>query len=245
MKTKMTDDIWIENFTVELRLRRVPGPAIGDAVASVRELLADSGQSAEEAFGDAREYSDSLDLPTTNRGEHAVRAVVLPVLGLFTFLVFSLASSAWFNQDPVLVSVPQALLLAIPVLLTLMFAFPFYPRAVIRQRWLPVVLMLGVGATSALAALVAPASASDAWLVFSALPLLVGTAIVLVVLSVIGTVATLRSRDDVEIVEPLQARDEMKGPRSVHPLLMVVNWLFPLIAVVVFTMTWAFSLLRP
>lgn len=55
MKTTMTDDAWIEYFTVELRLRRVSGPAIGDAVASVRELLADSGEGAEEAFGPARE----------------------------------------------------------------------------------------------------------------------------------------------------------------------------------------------
>lgn len=244
MKTKTTDDNWIEDLTVELRLRRVSGPAIGGAVASVRELLADSGESAEEAFGPAREYAAALDLPTMDPREQAVRTVLLPVLGLSTFLVFSLASTAWFNRDLVLISVPQTMLLAIPVLLTLMFAFPFYPRAVIRQRWLPVVLLLTAGAASALATLVAPASASDAWLVFSALPLLVGTAIVLVVLSVIGTVATLRSRDDDEIVAPLQAQNDAKRSRGRHPLLIAVNWIFPVMAVVVFTMTWVFSLLR-
>ncbi|SEO14057.1 hypothetical protein [Cryobacterium luteum] len=245
MKTPMTDDTWIEYFTVALRLRRVSGTAIGDAVASVRELLADSGQSAEEAFGPALEYSASLDLPIINPREQALRTVLLPVLGLFTFLVFSLASTAWFDRDLILISGPQMLLLAIPVVLTLMFAFPFYPRAVIRQRWLPAVLVLVAGASSALATLVAPASASDAWLVFSALPMLVGTATVLVVLSVIGTVATLRSRDDDEIVEPLQAQVGAKRPRGRHLLLIAVNWLFPLIAVVVFAMVWGFSLLRP
>lgn len=245
MKTTTTDDTWIEHFTVELRLRRVSGPAIGDAIASVRELLADSGQSAEEAFGAAREYAASLDLPVMNPRAQAVRTVLLPVLGLFTFLVFALASTAWFDQGLVLISVPQMLLLAIPVLLTLMFAFPFYPRAVIRQRWLAPVLLVVVGVTSALAALVTPGSASDAWLVFSALPLLVGTAAVLVVLSVIGTIATVRSRDDDEIVEPLQAQVETKRRHGRNPLLIVVNWLFPILCVVVFAMTWGFSLLRP
>ncbi|QYH35288.1 hypothetical protein [Salinibacterium sp. M195] len=245
MTTSMTDDIWIEYFTVELRLRHVPGPAIGDAVASVRELLADSGQSAEEAFGSAGEYAASLELPTMNTRVRGIRTVLLPVLGLFTFLIFALASTARFDQDLVLVSVPQLLLLGIPVLLTVLFAFPFYPRAVIRQRWLPVVLMLVAGASGGFAAFLAPASAADAWLMGSALPLLFGAGTVLIMLSVVGTVATLRSRDDDEIIAPLHAPDDEERPRDWRQLRIAVNWLFPLMAVVVFTMAWVFSLLRP
>lgn len=41
MNPTKTDETWIEMFILELRVRRVPGAAIGDAVASVRELLAD------------------------------------------------------------------------------------------------------------------------------------------------------------------------------------------------------------
>ncbi|WP_119697731.1 hypothetical protein [Microbacterium halotolerans] len=245
MKTTTTDDTWIEQFTVELRLRRVRGQAIGDAIASVRELLADSGQGAEEAFGSAREYAASLDLPAMSAREHAVRSMLLPVLGLFTFLIFVLASVAWFDQAVVLISMPQLMLLAVPVLLTVMFAFPFYPRAVFRKRWLPAALFIVVGLASALAMLVAPASASAAWLIFSALPPLVGAAAVLVVLSVIGTIATVRSRDDGEIVDPLPAQDRAKRRQGGRPFLIVVNWLFPMLAVVVFAMTWAFSLLQP
>ncbi|MGO1410956.1 MULTISPECIES: hypothetical protein [unclassified Microbacterium] len=241
MKTT-TDDTWIEQFTVELRLRRVHGPAIGDAIASVRELLSDSGQGAEEAFGSARDYAASLDLPAMNAREHAVRSVLLPVLELFIFFLFVLASVAWFDQAVVLISVPQLMLLAIPVLLTLMFAFPFYPRAVFRQRWLPAALFVVVGVASALAVLVAPTTASEAWLIFSALPPLVGAAAVLVVLSVIGTIATVRSRDDGEIVEPLPVQDEAKQEQGRHPFLIVVNWLFPMLAAVVFAIAWAFSL---
>jgi len=244
MNTTMTDETWIDLFVVELRLRHVPGAAIGDAVASVRELLADSGQSAEEAFGPAREYAASLDLPVSNPRRHALQVVVLPVLGLLAFLVFALASTAWFAGDLVLLSVPQAALLAVPVILTVMFSFPFYPRAVFRQRWLPVALVLVAGSASAAAAFLAPSTADEAWLAFSALPLLIGTSIVLVILSVVGTIATVRGDEGDEIGDPVRGREQMKPRPGRRAFPIFVNWLFPLLAIVIFAMTWGFALLR-
>lgn len=245
MNATMTDKTWIELFILELRMRRVPGAAIGDAVASVRELLADSGQSAEEAFGSAREYAASLDLPVMNPRQQALQVVFLPVLGLFAFLVFALASTARFAENLVLLSVPQAALLAVPVLLTVMLSFPFYPRAVFRQRWLPVALLLVAGVVSAIAALLAPSTAADAWLVFSPLPLVIGTMTALVILAVIGTIVTIRSNDGDEIVEPLHAQEGTRPRRGRRAFLAFVNWLFPILAIVIFAMTWGFTLLRP
>lgn len=245
MNATMTDETWIELFILELRMRRVPGAAIGDAVASVRELLADSGESAEEAFGPVREYAASLDLPVMNARRQALKIVFVPVLGLFTFLVFALASTAWFAGSPVLLSVPQAVLLAVPVLLTVMFTFPFYPRAVFRRRWLPVVLILIAGAVSAVAALLAPTTAEEAWLVLSPLTLLIITLSVLVTLSVVGTVVTIRSNDGDAIIEPLHAQEGSRPRRGWRPFLIFVDWLFPILAIVIFLMIWGFSLLRP
>lgn len=245
MSTTMTDKTWIDLFTLELRMRRVPGPVIGDAVASVRELLADSGQSAEEAFGSAREYAASLDLPTMRAGYRAVKTVFLPVMGLFAFLVFALAGTAWFAGTPVLVSVPQALLLSVPVLLTVLFSFPFYPRAVFRQRWLPVPLVLSAGLASATAAVLAPSTKADAWLVLSPLPMLVVAMATLVVLAIVGTVVTLRSGDADEVIEPLEAHEPSAQRRGRTTFLLVIDWLFPILAVVIFFMTWGFSLMRP
>ncbi len=183
MKT-MNDDTWTDIFIMELRVRRVPGPAIGDAVASVRELIADSGQSAEEAFGTPRHYADSLALPAAgNLREQALRTVAIPVLGLFAFLVFTLAASAWLKDEPILLSAPQLVLMAVPVVLTLLFTWPFYARSVIRQGWLPVVLVLVAGACGALSGFVAPASATDAWLVVPALPVIIAAACVMLALS--------------------------------------------------------------
>lgn len=245
MTATMTDKTWIDLFIIELRVRRVPGAAIGDAVASVREFLADSGQNAEEAFGSAREYAASLDLPVMNPRQQALQVVFLPVMGLFTFLVFALASTAWFTDELVLLSVPQAALLAVPVLLTVMFSFPFYPRAVFQQRWLPAALMVVAGLASAVSALLAPSMVDDAWLAFSALPLLVGTLTTLVILSIIGTIATVRGDDGDEIVDPLSAREGAKPRKRRLVFLIVVNWLFPILAIVIFMMTWGFTLLRP
>lgn len=168
----------------------------------------------------------------------------LPVLSIFTLLAFTQAGTAWFNHDLVLLSVPQVLLLAVPLVLTLMFTFPFYPRAVVRQRWLPVVLIVVAGAAGALATLFAPASPPEAWLVFSAFPLLIGTAAVLVILAAIGTVATIWSQDDYEIVDPVRTGGESKPRRGGRPVLVAVNWIFPALALAVFAMTWGLSLLR-
>lgn len=244
MNSTMTDETWIELFILELRVRRVPGAAIGDAVASVRELLADSGQSAEEAFGSARDYAAALDLPTINPRQHALQVVFLPTLGLFTFLVFALASTAWFAGNLVLLSGAQAALLAVPVLLTVMFSFPFYPRAAFRRRWLPVALILVAGIVSAIAALLAPSTAEDAWLALSPLPLLIGTMTLLIALSLIGTIATVREGRSYEITEPRQAANE-SSPRQVGRAFRIfVSWIFPILAIVIFAMTCGFTVLR-
>lgn len=245
MSATMTDKTWIDLFIVELRMRRVPGAAIGDAVATVREHLADSGQSAEEAFGPARDYAASLDLPAMSPRHQALKTLFLPVLGLFAFLVFALASTAWFAGEPILLSVPQALLLSVPVLLTVLFSFPFYPRAVLRQRWLPVPLVLTAGLSGAAAAFMAPETEGDAWLVLSPLPILVVTMVVLVAFSVVGTITTLRSGDGDAIVEPLDAPASAATRRRRSVFLIVVDWLFPILAIVVFVMAYGFTLLRP
>lgn len=244
MNATMTDKTWIQLFTVELRLRRVPGAAIGDAVASVRELLSDSGQSAEEAFGPAQEYAASLDLPVMNARQQALLTTFVPVLGLFAFLVFALASTAWFAESPVLLSAPQVLLLAVPVLLAVMVSFRFYPRAAFRQRWLPVALLLSAALASAGAALLAPSTSDEAWLVFSPLVLLIGTTAALIVLSIVGTIVTIRSQDGDEIVEPLQAQQGTGPRRGRQVFLIFVNWLFPIFAIVIFALNWGFSLLQ-
>ncbi|MBW4032143.1 MAG: hypothetical protein HIU88_05710 [Acidobacteria bacterium] len=229
------DDKWIDALIIELRLRHVPGPHIGDTIASVRELLADSGQSAENAFGSAREYATSLEFSTASTRGQALSGIWRPILGLIAFLAFLPASTAWFQHRPMLFSAAESAFLALPVLLAL--TLPLYIGAAIRHRWLFVPLVLVSGAAGALSGKVAPTSAADAWLVTSPLPWLAGTAIVMLALSIHGTVLSVRSREVDEIVEPLPGTGGPRPRRGWHPALLVVNWLFPILAALVFALS--------
>ncbi|UZN02897.1 hypothetical protein [Cellulomonas sp. S1-8] len=48
---------WADDFVVELRLRDVPGAAIGDVLTEVDAHVVDSGTSARDAFGDPVQYA--------------------------------------------------------------------------------------------------------------------------------------------------------------------------------------------
>lgn len=89
-----------------------------------------------------------------------------------------------------------------------------------------------------------PSTAEDAWLALSPLPLLIGTMTVLIILSVTGTIATIREGDFYEITEPRQAPNEARPRQVRRAFLIFVNWIFPIVAVVIFAMTWGFTLLR-
>lgn len=53
-------DAWRDAFVLELRLRDVPGPAIGDALAEVEAHCAQSGETPQQAFGDPQTYAAAI-----------------------------------------------------------------------------------------------------------------------------------------------------------------------------------------
>lgn len=86
---------WFDDFTMELRLRDVPGETIGDAVASAREFLADSGGTPAEVFGDPRAYAENLDLPRNPMSPSAWAALLVPsCLGMLGFFTVAAAVSS-------------------------------------------------------------------------------------------------------------------------------------------------------
>lgn len=55
---------WRTTFVLELRERGADGRVVGEALAEVEQFCADSGQTAADAFGDARAYAASrVDVP--------------------------------------------------------------------------------------------------------------------------------------------------------------------------------------
>lgn len=226
MSATSVDKKWFDELTVELRMRDVPGAAIGDTVASARELLADTGQSAEEAFGSARSYAAALELPRQAGPGWASRGMWPSLLGVLAFLIFVQASAAWAQSEPFRISAGQVVLLGgIGGLVALL---PVYLRAAMRRPWLLGVLVLiggGIGLLSAVAA------EAPAWVSLNPVPWMLCTAVVMILLSVWNTVKTLQRGNTDEITDPLAAMPA-RPHRGHLGFRLFVSWIFPVFAVI-------------
>ncbi|POH63333.1 hypothetical protein C3B59_10935 [Cryobacterium zongtaii] len=227
MKTSTPDKKWFDDLVVELRLRQVDGPAIGDTVASARELLADTGQGAEDAFGPARDYAASLELPHDDRGIWRGATLWPSLAGLIAFLTFTQALVPWATAEPLLVAPAQLALLGVTVVLIALL--PLYLTAAIRHPWLLGLLFVIGGAAGFLSSAVAPESVDEAWLVLAAVPWLVGSAVLMVLVSLGTTIRTLRRGSVDDITDPLQGPATGRK-RSGLVLALITGWLFPLFA---------------
>ncbi len=225
--TTSTDDKWVEELIVELRLRDVDGPTIGDTVASARELLNDTGQSAEEVFGSAREYAAAM-APRGATTRWASSGLWYSVVGLLAFLTFTAATTPWLNGTPLLLSLPQLGLLG--VIVVMVATLPLYLGTLLRRPWLFVPFVLVGAASGALSAVVAPTSTANALFAAPPLPLLVVSGVVMLLASIRSTVLALRSRERDQIVEPLEPMDGPRRGRGWGGAILIVHWMFPIYA---------------
>ncbi|QGQ18215.1 hypothetical protein GC089_01685 [Cellulomonas sp. JZ18] len=185
------DATWRDDLVVELRLHDVPGDAIGAALAEVEAHCLDSGQSAQEAFGDARAYGAALAAAAGRRDDEPVplRTVVPAAVETLGIVATTSGAVAWLRGEP-----SEVHLAALVVLLAVgagMVAITRWPTPVLRYLlegsvWRIVLASLLVPGTSVAAALLAPEVAVE----LPAAPL----AVLGLALLVTGTVLTLRSR---------------------------------------------------
>lgn len=233
MSTK-TDEWWIEMLIAELRVQGVRGDAIGDVVASVRELLRDSGQSAADAFGTPHDYAAALNLP--RRPEPLWAGATPPMtIALVALVILVPALSRWLANEPVLVSGGQAAVLTVPVLVAAAMAWRrrSAPRS---QRPLGMVSIAAAATASVLAAVLTPRDIADARLVLPALPIVIGAAVSLLAAAVWQHIATVRSVDGDPVRFPLGGAQRSDLRRTV---VLSTAWLVPataVIAVVVLTL---------
>lgn len=96
--TPHIDQGWGERFIVEQRLADRTGAQIGDALATVDAHCGESGESAQEAFGDPAAYSQSL---VGERGGEVTRISSRTTLGiacgLISLLVVPRAIESWIT----------------------------------------------------------------------------------------------------------------------------------------------------
>ncbi|MCU1519341.1 MAG: hypothetical protein JWQ75_4062 [Pseudarthrobacter sp.] len=227
MMHQTSDKKWFDELILELRLRQVHGDAIGDTVASARELLDDTGQRADEAFGPARDYAAALELPAAPPYDWVRGALWPGLLGLLAFLLFNQAVVAWVRSELLLVSPAQLAFAATPVVL--IACLPLYLTAAVRRTWLLVVLVAVCAVAGVLSAVVTPTAEADAWLAINPLPWLIVSAVAMVVLSIMNTIRSRRPGSREEITDPRSGAERSNGTGA-QIMVLVTNWLFPICA---------------
>ena len=97
------DKQWRDDFILELRLLSVPGPQIGDALMTVETHVVESGETAVQAFGEARAYAREIAEATQAAGRDGsigVATVVSSMLGLLGLLATAGAFGSWLAGEP-------------------------------------------------------------------------------------------------------------------------------------------------
>lgn len=108
---------WSEDFILELRLHGVAGDHIGAALAEADSHCAESGESAEEAFGPAAEYARSLELPVQDDGAELRRGLlptVSKLVGMF-MVIWSVSFYVQGEPAPIRLGAVLSLLLLVAV----------------------------------------------------------------------------------------------------------------------------------
>lgn len=117
------DPDWTEALVLELRLRDVPGDAIGDVLTEIDAHVVDSGTSAQDAFGDATRYAEELAETAARPVPDDPRDMVPYALGAAGFVAALNGLGAWLRSGSG--SGPLAVTVGIAAVLVVVAVTPF------------------------------------------------------------------------------------------------------------------------
>lgn len=227
MKTKQ-DHKWLEALTLELRIHNISGAKIGDTLATVKEHLADSGESAQVAFGSPAEYATHIAASSTAQNISLKGTITRSALGLIAFLAFTQATGPWAAGEPMLLGVTQLISFAFPVLGAL--SIPYLYDKLLRHFWIFWALIAVNFCGVLIAALYAPRDPADAWISIAPLPVLLITAAIMIIASTLDTIANAKDGDD-SIIDPLSSPEMARKKRRISRFSdHLVSWIFPIAA---------------
>jgi hypothetical protein len=142
---------WCEDFVVELRLRGVPGPEIGERLAEVEGHCAETGETPQQAFGDPTGYARRIDEESSPERVTGVwKVAALASAQVLAMLVGTAAVGAWAGGSRLTYDLVQVggLVLCLLVLLSL----PLLLRLLVRRPWaagVPLVAAMTLGGVGA------------------------------------------------------------------------------------------------
>lgn len=150
------DPQWVEEFVLEQRLLGVPGPKIGDALATLDEHLADTGDTVQDAFGPAKDYARELAASAPPAPSSLRSTLISAVCGLIGIILAPRALVAALEHTGVKVTTGDLIALALAgafVAALAAFEAPIL-RAIVEHRRVAA-LVAGLGTAGVIAAMVA------------------------------------------------------------------------------------------
>lgn len=227
------DRAWADEFVLEQRLLDVPGDRIGDALVTVESHVAESGETAQDAFGDPRSYARELAASHgAAPGPVGPTTATWAVLGLVGMVLTGWGFSAWLEEAPADVSVGA--LVGGAFVLTSLGALLLAPgvvlRALLSRLWVGAVLMAVPVMAMVVAMVLLPATAFQA----PALPVLALGLLLVAVASVLGWFDS----DQADLV--LAPGEQPSGGGRARLRLALV---LPAATLVVVVLSWVFDLL--
>lgn len=139
------DRRWAQEFILEQRLLGVQGDRIGDALLTVESHVAESGEEAYHAFGEARAYARELAAgEEKDEGSVHPATATWAVLGLVGMLVTGWGFDAWLDREAADVSVGVLVggAFALTSLGALLLAPGVVLRALVSRLWIGAVLLM-------------------------------------------------------------------------------------------------------
>ncbi|WP_324653451.1 hypothetical protein [Georgenia sp. H159] len=195
---------WCDDFVLELRLRDVPGPVIGDRLAEVEAHCADTGESPAEAFGDPTDYAMQLDEQSEPDLVSGVwKVVVNSAAQVLALLVGTTAAGAWARGEELSYNAVQVG--AIALLVAILLAMPALLRPIVQRPWAVGLPVLGLGAATGAGTAVAGRLDLPALLTLAPAAVTVVLFVVVVALAVAEFRELARDADSDLVTSPLPA----------------------------------------
>lgn len=231
------DEDWVEAFVLEQRLLGVPGDRIGDALAVVESHVAESGQGAQEAFGDPRAYARATAV--ARKGDDLAPAWVAGVaLGLLGMLVTLAGVHPWLaGQERLEITLGWVTMLALTLagVVALVLATRSVLRLVVDRFWVAAGLVAAFFVTVVVLAVALRQPVAE-------VPVAAAVAAGVGMLAV-GTALELREVFRGGVEDPILRPGETTPARRVTGLGVLTAVLMPLITAAMVAVAWVVTAL--
>ncbi|MCZ2807058.1 hypothetical protein O2W18_18275 [Modestobacter sp. VKM Ac-2983] len=174
---------WCGAFVLELRLRDVPGPVIGERLGEVEGHCTETGESPSAAFGDPTEYAREIDAESSPERVSGVWTIAALGAGqVLAMLVGTAAIRNWVSGEPLTYNLVQLGCLA--VVAAALLCLPRVLRPLMARPWVVGTALFALFAVVAAAGVgVAAASGTSSATVVPVSPAVIAIGLFMVVLA--------------------------------------------------------------